>query len=156
MPRTEEDGDVDDEELRRLWVGKATPESMGMEVLSEDELREQSEALDKIGKRWKRIRLEREAEEARLLGFVPLAEINNGRMAMFFIIVGLLTEAFTGQSIPMQVACGLFCPANVGGLKLYVARTVALWVLTRMLCIVTRCCRQVSTALETFGLVGLE
>ena len=48
--------------------------------------------------------LKREIEESNLLGFVAPAEIVNGRSAMFFIVVGILTELFTGESMPSQVA----------------------------------------------------
>ena len=41
------------------------------------------------------------------------AEIINGRSAMFFIVVGLLTELWTGQSIPEQVVTmARFLPAS--------------------------------------------
>ena len=48
-------------------------------------------------------RLDREYEDSRLLGFSKEAEIINGRSAMFFLGVGLLTEAFSGESMPSQV-----------------------------------------------------
>ena len=32
------------------------------------------------------------------------SQISNGRAAMFFIVVGILTELFTGESMPSQVA----------------------------------------------------
>ena len=37
------------------------------------------------------------------VGFVPVAEIVNGRLAMFFLVTGLLTEYWTGVSLPGQV-----------------------------------------------------
>ena len=36
-------------------------------------------------------------------GWGPSPEIINGRSAMFFIIVGLVTEYYTGRSLPQQV-----------------------------------------------------
>jgi hypothetical protein len=36
-------------------------------------------------------------------GFGPAPEAINGRAAMFFILVGLITEYYTGQSVPQQV-----------------------------------------------------
>ena len=41
--------------------------------------------------------------QERVWGLTEQAEIINGRTAMFFLVVGLLTEYWTGQSIPDQV-----------------------------------------------------
>ena len=46
-----------------------------------------------------------------MTGFSEQAEIVNGRTAMFFLVVGLLTELWTGQSIPDQI----FTMLRVGG-----------------------------------------
>ena len=59
--------------------------------------------LDALSKQWKKKRITREYEESKLLGFTAQSEIINGRFAAFFIVVGLLTEAFSGESIPQQV-----------------------------------------------------
>ena len=42
-------------------------------------------------------------EAARLLGWTKQAETYNGRFAMFFLVVGLLTEYWTGVSLPGQI-----------------------------------------------------
>ena len=42
-------------------------------------------------------------EEARIVGWVPQAETYNGGFAMFFLAVGLLTEYWTGVTIPEQI-----------------------------------------------------
>ena len=36
-------------------------------------------------------------------GWGPTPEILNGRFAMFFLVTGLVTEYYTGQSLPQQV-----------------------------------------------------
>mmetsp|Transcript_18092 Transcript_18092/g.52853 ORF Transcript_18092/g.52853 Transcript_18092/m.52853 type:complete len:157 (-) Transcript_18092:77-547(-) len=66
-------------------------------------LARQRTELEALSKRWKQQRLVREYEDGKLLGFVRNAEIINGRSAMFFVFVGLITEAISGQSIPEQV-----------------------------------------------------
>jgi len=83
------------------WV--PPPDSLGMKQLSPEELIAQSEAMDALSKEWRNKRLDNEYENSRLLGFSKQAEILNGRSAMFFIIVALVTEQVTGDSIPDQV-----------------------------------------------------
>ena len=46
----------------------------------------------------------REYESERLTGFSEKAEILNGRFAMFFLVTGLLTELWTGETVPDQIA----------------------------------------------------
>ena len=47
--------------------------------------------------------MDKEFEESRLFGFTQRAETLNGRVAMAFFVTGLLTEYWTGESIPEQV-----------------------------------------------------
>lgn len=63
--------------------------------------------LEALTKKWQRKRRQREYQEARFTGFSENAEILNGRFAMFFLVTGLATEQFTGQSIPEQIETGL-------------------------------------------------
>eukprot|EP00617_Octactis_speculum_P018213 CAMPEP_0185767556 /NCGR_PEP_ID=MMETSP1174-20130828/44808_1 /TAXON_ID=35687 /ORGANISM="Dictyocha speculum, Strain CCMP1381" /LENGTH=127 /DNA_ID=CAMNT_0028451833 /DNA_START=162 /DNA_END=545 /DNA_ORIENTATION=+ len=79
------------------------PNSVGMKQLSPEELNAQVAAMDALKKEWRNVRLDNEYENSRLLGFTKQAEIWNGRSAMFFIVVALVTEAVTGDSIPDQV-----------------------------------------------------
>jgi len=44
-----------------------------------------------------------EYEEKRLLGWSKQAETYNGRFAMFFLVVGLVTEYYTDVSFPGQI-----------------------------------------------------
>lgn len=71
--------------------------------LTPEELAEQRVVLEQYAKELRMKRLAEEAEASRLFGFVPYAETLNGRLAMFFIVTGLLTEYWTGYSIPEQV-----------------------------------------------------
>lgn len=75
----------------------------GKIVLSEAELAAQRARLDRLTEQFKQERLVREYEESRKFGFVEFAETVNGRSAAFFFVVGLLTEYWTGYTIPQQI-----------------------------------------------------
>lgn len=75
----------------------------GKIVLSEQELAEQRQALERYSELLRKDRLRTEAEASRLFGFVRFAETLNGRLAMFFFVTGLLTEYWTDYSIPQQI-----------------------------------------------------
>jgi len=82
------------------WITENVP---GKIVLNEVQLAGQVTALSKLEDKWKQERLQKEYEEARILGWTGQAETYNGRFAMFFLVVGLLTEYWTGISIPGQI-----------------------------------------------------
>jgi hypothetical protein len=83
------------------WIsGPGVP---GRVVLNDLELAAQVTALGKLEDKWKRIRQQEEYDDARLLGWTTQAETYNGRFAMFFLVVGLLTEYWTGITFPGQV-----------------------------------------------------
>jgi hypothetical protein len=82
------------------WLTENVP---GKIVINEVELAAQVTALTKIEDRFRKVRKDREYTQARIIGFVPQAEMYNGRAAMFFLVVGLLTEYWTGISIPGQI-----------------------------------------------------
>ena len=83
------------------WLtGDAVPGKM---QLNEVELATQVTALTKLEEQWRAERLEREYQESRKSGWVEGAETLNGRFAMFFLLTGLLTEYWTGQTMPQQV-----------------------------------------------------
>mmetsp|Transcript_15791 Transcript_15791/g.32029 ORF Transcript_15791/g.32029 Transcript_15791/m.32029 type:complete len:171 (-) Transcript_15791:168-680(-) len=83
------------------WLtGDAVPGKM---VVNEIELAQQVTALTKLEEKWRAERLDREYEGGRKIGWVEGAERLNGRSAMFFIVTGLLTELWTGQTMPQQV-----------------------------------------------------
>jgi Chlorophyll A-B binding protein len=87
---------ADDED----WITEDVP---GKIVLDDITLAKQVTALDKLETQWRKERLQREYEESKKVGFVAEAELANGRFAMFFLLTGLLTELWTGISIPGQV-----------------------------------------------------
>ena len=82
------------------WITENVPGKM---VLGDVELAAQATALSKLEDNYRKVRQEEEYTEARIIGWVPKAEMYNGRFAMFFLAVGLLTEYWTGISIPGQI-----------------------------------------------------
>ena len=82
------------------WIVDSVP---GKIVLNELELAEQVTALTKLEETWRKQTLVEEYEASQQVGFVEGAELANGRFAMFFIVTGLLTEYWTGYSLPQQV-----------------------------------------------------
>jgi hypothetical protein len=82
------------------WITENVP---GKVVLNEIALAEQVTALNKLEEKWRKERMMEEYEEGATVGFVGNAELLNGRFAMFFLVTGLLTEYWTGVSIPGQV-----------------------------------------------------
>jgi hypothetical protein len=67
------------------------------------ELASQITALGGLEEKWRKERLLQEYNADIQIGWVPKAEVTNGRFAMFFLITGLLTEYWTGISLPGQV-----------------------------------------------------
>uniref|UniRef100_A0A7S2MZX0 High light inducible protein n=1 Tax=Helicotheca tamesis TaxID=374047 RepID=A0A7S2MZX0_9STRA len=82
------------------WIIEDVP---GKVVLNDVQLAAQVTALSKLEEKWRKERLQTEYDEARLLGWTSQAETYNGRFAMFFLVVGLLTEYWTGVTIPGQI-----------------------------------------------------
>ena len=82
------------------WITDNVP---GKVVLNEVELAAQVSALGKLEDQWRKERLNKEYDEARILGWTEQAETYNSRFAMFFLVVGLLTEYWTGVTIPGQI-----------------------------------------------------
>lgn len=82
------------------WITENVP---GKIVLSDIEIAAQATALSKLEEKYKKVRLQQEYDDARILGWTGQAETFNGRFAMFFLVVGLLTEYWTGVTIPGQI-----------------------------------------------------
>jgi len=82
------------------WITENVP---GKIVVNEVDLAAQVTELSKLEEKYRKVRQAEEYEEARIIGWVPMAETYNGRFAMFFLVVGLLTEYWTGISIPGQI-----------------------------------------------------
>mmetsp|Transcript_9267 Transcript_9267/g.13771 ORF Transcript_9267/g.13771 Transcript_9267/m.13771 type:complete len:168 (+) Transcript_9267:139-642(+) len=87
-------GDDDD------WIVDNIPGKMS---LSDVELAAQNTALSAMEEKYRKVRLQKEYDDARILGWTGQAETFNGRFAMFFLVVGLLTEYWTGITIPGQI-----------------------------------------------------
>jgi hypothetical protein len=81
-------------------VGTQVP---GKRTLNDIELAQQVTALSALEDKWRKQREYAEYEDSKNVGFVPKAELINGRTAMFFLVTGLLTEYWTGISLPGQV-----------------------------------------------------
>lgn len=71
--------------------------------LNELQVAEQRTSLDKYTMQLRKKKMAEDREAARLFGWVPFAETLNGRLAMFFIVTGVLTEYWTGYTLPQQV-----------------------------------------------------
>ena len=82
------------------WLSTNVP---GKITVNEIELATQVTELTKLEDAYRKVRKDKEYTAARIIGFVPQAETYNGRAAMFFLVVGLLTEYWTGISIPGQI-----------------------------------------------------
>ena len=72
-------------------------------AFSDVELAEQEGKLEALADKWKKREDEAEYQATIRSGWGPAPEIINGRAAMFFLVVGLVTEYYTGQSLPQQV-----------------------------------------------------
>ena len=95
--------DDDDWDAPAAPPAPAVSTAPGKAVIDDITLAKQSTALDKLAASWDRRKEFRSWEASRMTGFSEEAEIINGRTAMFFLVVGLLTEFWTGQSIPDQI-----------------------------------------------------
>lgn len=84
------------------WVSDPT-QIPGKQVLSQEQIAMQAAALGKLEDKWRAQRVIDEYEASINVGWVPTAEMINGRTAMFFLVTGLLTEYWTGISLPGQV-----------------------------------------------------
>jgi len=82
------------------WITENVP---GKIVMNEIELAKQVTALNKLEEKFRKVRLQQEYDDYQVTGWVGNAEILNSRFAMFFLVVGLFTESFTGDSLPGQV-----------------------------------------------------
>ena len=90
-----------------MYTGTPPAASAGsnpaMYVMSEVELAEQSSKMDALAAKWRKRQQQAEVIEAQQVGWCPNAERINGRFAMFFLVTGLITEYYTGESMPQQV-----------------------------------------------------
>ena len=82
------------------WITEDVP---GKTVMNEIDLARQVTALNALEAKWRKERAFEVYDAERKVGWTAQAEILNGRSAMFFLVTGLFTEAFTGISMPGQV-----------------------------------------------------
>lgn len=82
------------------WITENVP---GKIVLDEITLTRQVTALNQLEDQYRKARKQEEIADYQTVGWVENAETLNSRFAMFFLTVGLLTESFTGVSMPGQV-----------------------------------------------------
>jgi len=75
----------------------------GKIILSGEILIQREKDLKLLADSWKKERLEREITENKMFGFSKYSELINGRVAMFFIMTGMLTEIWTKQSFLSQI-----------------------------------------------------
>mmetsp|Transcript_1421 Transcript_1421/g.3615 ORF Transcript_1421/g.3615 Transcript_1421/m.3615 type:complete len:132 (-) Transcript_1421:384-779(-) len=75
----------------------------GKIILSKSIIGEREAKLKTLSEKWKKERIAKENFDKKTLGWTKNSEILNGRTAMFFIVTGLLTEIWTGQTIPDQI-----------------------------------------------------
>lgn len=71
--------------------------------VEESEIIERERKLKSLAEVWKRERIVEEESARQLFGFTKNSEILNGRLAMFFLTTGLLTEIWTKQTIIGQI-----------------------------------------------------
>ena len=103
----QETAEVKDIVVERSETVEITPEpgyaNPGKATFTEMELAEQSAKLDALATKWRKRQQKVEDDAMQQIGFAARAEAINGRMAMFFLLTGLITEYYTGESIPGQV-----------------------------------------------------
>eukprot|EP00320_Phaeocystis_rex_P019879 CAMPEP_0119087622 /NCGR_PEP_ID=MMETSP1178-20130426/142375_1 /TAXON_ID=33656 /ORGANISM="unid sp, Strain CCMP2000" /LENGTH=158 /DNA_ID=CAMNT_0007070847 /DNA_START=24 /DNA_END=500 /DNA_ORIENTATION=+ len=97
---------IEDRPMAVVDPSLATPEpgyeNPGKIEVSEFEMAERSAKLDALAAKWRKRQEQLEWDAGLNVGWVFKAETINGRLAMFFLIVGLITEYYTGESIPQQ------------------------------------------------------
>eukprot|EP00964_Phaeocystis_antarctica_P145646 scaffold111756_cov90-Phaeocystis_antarctica.AAC.4 len=85
---------------------QTTPEpgydNPGKMEVNEIEMVERTAKLDALAAKWRKRQEQLEWDQGLNVGWVFKAEVTNGRLGMFFLIVGLITEYYTGESLPQQ------------------------------------------------------
>ena len=71
--------------------------------LTDIEIKEREKKLKVLTEKWRLEILKKEEYEKKMFGFSKNSEILNGRLAMFFLVTGLLTEYWTKQNILVQI-----------------------------------------------------
>ena len=96
-----------DESLSKEFFGEEkineTYTNPGKIKIKESDIIEREKKLKSLADGWKRERMVQEESSRQLFGFTKNSEVLNGRLAMFFLTTGLLTEIWTKQTIISQI-----------------------------------------------------
>jgi len=71
--------------------------------IGENEIIQREKKLKSLAENWKKERIIEEESSNKLFGFTKNSEVLNGRLAMFFLATGILTEIWTNQTIVGQI-----------------------------------------------------
>ena len=97
---------LDESLSKELFGEKKTIEiytNPGKIKIKESDIIEREKKLKSLAEVWKRERMVQEESSRQLFGFTKNSEVLNGRLAMFFLTTGLLTEIWTKQTIIGQI-----------------------------------------------------
>jgi hypothetical protein len=71
--------------------------------IGENEIIQREKKLKSLAENWKKERIIEEESSNKLFGFTKNSEVLNGRLAMFFLTTGILTEIWTNQTMIGQI-----------------------------------------------------
>ena len=71
--------------------------------IGENEIIQREKKLKSLAENWKKERIIEEESSNKLFGFTRNSEVLNGRLAMFFLTTGILTEIWTNQTMIGQI-----------------------------------------------------
>ena len=90
-------GEIEEKEFQKKYV---VP---GKIKIGENEIIQREKKLKSIAENWKKERIIEEEATNKLFGFTKNSEVLNGRLAMFFLTTGILTEIWTNQTMIGQI-----------------------------------------------------
>ena len=90
-------GVIEEKEFQKNYV---VP---GKIKIGENELTQREKKLKTLAENWKKERINEEESSNKLFGFTKNSEVLNGRLAMFFLTTGILTEIWTNQTMIGQI-----------------------------------------------------
>ena len=90
-------GVIEEKEFQKNYV---VP---GKIKIGENELTQREKKLKTLAENWKKERINEEESSNKLFGFTKNSEVLNGRLAMFFLTTGVLTEIWTDQTMIGQI-----------------------------------------------------
>lgn len=90
-------GVIEEKEFQKNYV---VP---GKIKIGENEIIQREKKLKSLAENWKIERIIEEESSNKLFGFTKNSEVLNGRLAMFFLTTGILTEIWTNQTMIGQI-----------------------------------------------------